>query len=257
MPNPTSVPYAERDPLARDDDPLTHPTETRVASASQLAVDLTDVAHRLGSRWALRGVTLGVEPGEVVAVVGPNGSGKTTLLRVLATTLVPLRGSGRIFGLDLVRDADAIRELVGMLGQSTGLYDDLTAAENLAFALRMYGRTPAAATIHTALESVGMAPHADERVRTLSSGMRRRVALARLVLRRPRLLLLDEPYNTLDSTGVAVVDSLIHETADAGGAVLVVSHDLGRSAAGRYDRVVGLSAGRIGVGTAVSPGARL
>jgi heme exporter protein A len=210
-----------------------------------LAVDLSDVAHRLGNRWALRGLTLRIQPGEVVAVVGPNGSGKTTLLRVLATALVPARGSGRVFGYDLTRDADAIREIVGMLGQATGLYDDLSAAENLAFALRMYGCVPTTAAIQSALQAVGMDTRASERVRTLSSGMRRRVALARVLLRRPRLLLLDEPYNTLDATGVEVVDTMIHETARSGGAVLVVSHDLGRAAGGHFDRVVTLQAGRI------------
>lgn len=255
MANSISAVYAERDSVPRGDDLLTDPGDTTGVSAARPAVDLVDVAHRLGNRWALRGVTLRVEPGEVVAVVGPNGSGKTTLLRVLATALSPLRGSARVFGHDLPRHADAVRELVGMLGQGTGLYDDLTAAENLTFALRMSGRAATAATVRTSLETVGMAPHADERVRTMSSGMRRRVALARVLLRRPRLLLLDEPYNTLDSTGVVVVDALIRETADAGGAVLLVSHDLERTAGSRYDRVVALSAGRIALGVPGSTGA--
>lgn len=255
MPNSSTAAYAERDSLARGDEPLTRPPQTSGVSTAHAAVELTDVAHRLGNRWALRGVTLRVEPGEVVAVVGPNGSGKTTLLRVLATTLVPHRGSARVLGFDLARDANAIRELVGMLGQATGLYDDLTAAENLAFAVRMYGSRPAAATIQTALETVGMAAHANDRVRTMSSGMRRRVAIARVLLRRPRLLLLDEPYNTLDPTGVAVVDSWIQETARSGGAVLLVSHDLSRSATSRYHRVVSLNAGRISLSTSMPTGA--
>jgi heme exporter protein A len=254
VPNPTTAAYADPDTLGRDADPSTHLPEPGGQSSAPSAVDLAGVAHRLGNRWALRGVTLRVDAGQVVAVVGPNGSGKTTLLRVLATSLVPLRGSGRVFGYDLARDADAIREIVGMLGQSTGLYDDLSAAENLAFALRMYGRAPTTVAIQSALEAVGMGAHASERVRTLSSGMRRRVALARLMLRRPRLLLLDEPYNTLDATGVEVVDAMISETARRGGAVLVVSHDLGRSADGHFHRVVGLRAGRVAVETSGSAG---
>ena len=252
MPNPTTASYAEPDTLARDGDPSTRLAEPTGQSSAAAAVDLADVAHRLGTRWALRGVTLRVEAGQVVAVVGPNGSGKTTLLRVLATSFVPVRGSGRVFGYDLAREADPIREIVGMLGQSTGLYDDLSASENLAFALRMYGRAPTTAAIQSALETVGMAAHASERVRTLSSGMRRRVALARVMLRRPRLLLLDEPYNTLDATGVEVVDAMIRETARTGGAVLVVSHDLERSAGNNFDRVVRLHAGRIAAGASGS-----
>jgi heme ABC exporter ATP-binding subunit CcmA len=209
------------------------------------AVDLTAIAHRLGNRWALRGITLRVDPAEVVAIVGPNGSGKTTLLRVLATSLPPTRGSGTVFGYDLLRQADDVRAAVAMLGHGTGLYDDLSAAENLRFAMRMLGDVPSAVAIDGVLETVGMRAHARELVRSLSSGMRRRIALARLFLRRPRLLLLDEPYNTFDPAGVELVDSLIRQTAASGGAALVVTHDLGRMAAARYDRVVTLQMGRV------------
>jgi len=212
---------------------------------SLAAAELTNVAHRLGFRWALRGVTLRVEPGEIVAVVGPNGSGKTTLLRILATTLTPSRGGGRVFGHDLREHADAVRAAVGMLGHATGLYDDLTAAENLRFALRMYGSSPAPSGIEAALEAVGMREYAHESVRSLSSGMRRRVALARLMPRRPRLLLLDEPYNSFDDAGVALVEALVRETARVGGAALIVTHDISREGGARYDRVVSLGAGRV------------
>jgi heme ABC exporter ATP-binding subunit CcmA len=187
---------------------------------------------------------LRVEPGEVVAVVGPNGSGKTTLLRVLATTLAPSRGTGRVFGHDLVSQPDGVRQVTGMLGHATGLYDDLTPAENLRFALRMYGSSPTPAVIDGALEAVGIREHAGEPIRSLSSGMRRRVALARLMLRRPRLLLLDEPYNSFDDAGVGLIDALVRETQGAGGAALVVTHDLARRGT-PYDRVVAMSAGRV------------
>jgi heme exporter protein A len=190
----------------------------------------------------------------VLAVIGPNGSGKTTLLRVVATSIVPMRGTGRVFGHDLLADADAVREIVGMLGHATGLYDDLSASENLAFSVRMHGLVPSSGAIASVLDAVGLQRHASERVRNLSSGMRRRVALARLLLRRPRLLLLDEPYNTFDATGVAVVDQLIRDTATAGGAALVVTHDLGRTGGIRYDRVIALDAGRVSDGRAAPPG---
>jgi heme exporter protein A len=246
VPDSTTAAYLERDSLAGE----AIAASSRAGggarnSASTPAVELRDVAQRLGHRWALRGITLRVESGEVLAIVGPNGSGKTTLLRVVGTSLIPTRGSGRVFGRDLAGEADAVRELTGMLGHATGVYDDLSAAENLGFAQRMYGEQPSVAAIDAALEAVGMREHASERVRGLSSGMRRRVALARLLLRRPRLLLLDEPYNTFDATGVAVVDTLIRETARGGGAALVVTHDLARSAGAAYDRVLSLDAGRV------------
>lgn len=245
MPNSTSTAYARADAVSRADEPSAPAGGEPAAASAAAAVQLTDIAHRLGHRWALRGISLRVERGAVVAIVGPNGSGKTTLLRVVATSLIPRRGSGRVFGHDLVRDADAVREIVGMLGHATGLYDDLTAAENLAFAMRMSGRPPSRAGIEAALDAVGMLAHAGERVRILSSGMRRRIALARVLLRRPRLLLLDEPYNTFDATGVEIVDRLIRDTASAGGAALVVTHDLERADAGHYDRVVPLRDGRV------------
>jgi heme exporter protein A len=246
VPDPTTTAYLEPDPLAHEAiAALSHAGGRSPNPPSTAAVELTDVAQRLGHRWALRGVTLRVEAGEVLAIVGPNGSGKTTLLRVIATSLTPTRGSGRVFGRDLVDEADAVRELTGMLGHATGLYDDLSGAENLRFAQRMYGGPTSAAVIDTALEAVGMRRHASERVRALSSGMRRRIALARLLLRRPRLLLLDEPYNTFDSAGVAVVDAVIRETVRAGGAALVVTHDLVRTTGAGYGRVLTLDAGRV------------
>ena len=246
MPDSTNTAYLEPDPLAHEAIGASpHAPGGLPSASSTAAVELTGIAQRLGHRWAVRGVTLRVDAGEVVAIVGPNGSGKTTLLRVVATALSPTRGSGRVFGCDLVDEADAVRELAAMLGHATGLYDDLTVAENLDFAQRMLGRPSSAAAIGGALEAVGMRKHAAERVRSLSSGMRRRVALARLLLRRPRVLLLDEPYNTFDATGVAVVDALIRETARAGGAALVVTHDLARTAGAGYDRVLALDAGRL------------
>ena len=218
------------------------PAESR---GSPAAVELAGVAHRLGHRWALRGLTLRVEPGEVVALIGANGSGKTTLLRILATALVPTRGSALVFGHDLRAEPEPARAVTAMLGHATGLYDDLTAVENLRFAQEMCGAGWSTAGIEAALDTVGMRDHGRTMVRTLSSGMRRRIALARLILRRARLLLLDEPYNSFDEVGAALVDSLVRDTASLGGAAVVATHDLARSGGMRFDRVVALSAGRV------------
>ena len=212
------------------------------------AISIDDVAQRLGGRWVLRGVSLRVDPGECIAVVGHNGSGKTTLLRVLSTVLRPTRGGGTIFGHDLVRDADAVRANCAMLNHGGGLYADLTAAENLIFAQRMMGERVDHAAIHRALERVGIGPFANNRVRTFSSGMQRRTAVARLYLRAARLLLLDEPYNSLDGDGVALVDELLASVRAKNGAAVVVLHDLERTNT-KFDRVVELAQGRIISGT--------
>ena len=208
------------------------------------AVALRDIAQRLGGRWALRGVTLDVAPGELVAIVGPNGSGKTTLLRVVGTALRPTRGDGAVFGHDLRRDPDAVRACTSMLTNGGGLYADLTASENLAFAQRMGGGSADPATVEAALRGVGLADVAHTRVRTFSSGMQRRLALARLTLRRTPLLLLDEPYNSLDSAGAALIDGLLADMQAHRGAALVVLHDLDRAGVA-FDRVLELRDGRL------------
>jgi heme exporter protein A len=202
------------------------------------------VARRFGRQWPLRAASLRVEPGEGVALLGRNGSGKTTLLRILATTLAPTRGGGRVCGHDLVRDADLVREHVGVLAHAPGLYPDLTAAENLAFAQRMCGEEVDGGAIAAALDRVGMGAHARERVRFFSSGMTRRVALARMILRPHDLLLLDEPYASFDADGIAMLDDILLEARARGAAVVIATHDPARAAA-VCDRMIELEAGTL------------
>lgn len=205
-------------------------------------LELRHAARRFGRRWALRGVTLQVQPGEVVAVTGSNGSGKSTLLRIAATAVTLTAGNGSVFGHDLRRRPGSVRPLIGLLGHAPGLYDDLTVAENLEFAARMLAISDPGSAISRALDRCGLASHGGERVRTLSSGWQRRVALARLWMQSPKLLLLDEPYNSFDDEGVAIVNSLIEETRASGGAALVVTHTLVQVAT-VLDRRVSLRAG--------------
>lgn len=212
--------------------------------AAVSAADLQGIARRFGRRWVLRGVSLRVEPGEAVALMGRNGSGKTTLLRIVSTALSPTRGTGRVFGHDLQRAGERVRGLVGVLGHAAGLYEDLTGAENLQFALRMCGMKPDRSAIEGALAEVGLVEAGDERVRTFSAGMRRRLALARLVLRPPRLLLLDEPYAAFDVDGIRKVNDFVRRVTAAGGAAIVSTHDLER-ALPVADRVVHIVDGQL------------
>ena len=188
------------------------------------AIDVRGLGKRFGIRWVLRGVSLEVGRGEAVGLLGPNGSGKSTILRILGTLLNPNAGTGSVSGLDIVRDASAVREQVGYLSHTPGLYDDLTARENLRFAADMLGLPYT--SVEGALERVGLAHVAGDRVRGFSAGMQRRLALARLILRSPRVLLLDEPYSNLDAGGVALMNSIISGVVRAGGAALVVLHEL-------------------------------
>ena len=208
------------------------------------AVHLSGIARRFGRRWVLRGLDLSAERGESIAVMGKNGSGKTTLLRVICTLLRPTRGTGRVFGFDLVNDAADVRTTVGLLGHNAGLYDHLTAAENLQFAMRMRGEPADHGRIAETLEKVELAHEAKELVRGFSSGMRRRLAFARILLARPSLLLLDEPYAAFDASGISLVNAYAREVTAAGGAAIIVTHDIER-ARPAIDRTVHIVDGRI------------
>lgn len=207
-----------------------------------LAIEASDIARRYGTSWVLRGVSLRVDAGEVVGLMGANGSGKSTLLRILATLLRPHRGAARVWGHDVVREAPDVRALIGYLAHSPGLYDDLTARENLAFVASMLGRD--ARDVDRVLERVDLERVAGNQVRALSAGMQRRVALARLIMIRPRILLLDEPYSNLDTAGIELINSLVSEWADQGTSALVVLHELA-PAAGLLHRTVTIREGRI------------
>jgi heme exporter protein A len=216
---------------------------------TQQAVRLDRLSRRFGTRWALRAISLEVRPGEIVGVIGHNGSGKSTLLRVMSTALRPSAGDGWIYGHHLIREAVEVRRHVGFLAHSPGLYEDLTAEENLIFAARMLVVNES--RIAEALRRVGLAHASRERVRGFSAGMQRRLALARLILGSPRLLLLDEPYNNFDPQGIELVNEVIEEARLAGGSALVVLHDQ-RQGERVLDRVIELDRGAL-VGNAVTP----
>jgi len=206
-------------------------------------VVIDGVAKRFGRKWALRGASFTAEPGSAVALMGHNGSGKTTLLRVVATTLRPTRGGGRIFGFDLLKETDQIRAHVGALYHEPGVYGDLSARENLEFARRMWGGE-SEISVEEALDRVGLGRVAGERASGFSSGMTRRLALARLVMRPPRLMLLDEPYASFDADGIELVNQMVRDTVERGGITLVATHDPSRSAK-VVDEVVTLQEGRV------------
>lgn len=204
-------------------------------------IHLRSAVALLGRFPALAGVDLDVAAGEVVLVEGPNGAGKTSLLRVCAGLLPLGAGSGWVLGHDLARRRRP--RGVGFLGHASGLYDDLSAEENVAFHLRVRGLDPAGAA--GALERLGL----EARLRNvaaarLSAGQRRRVALACLSASSPRLWLLDEPHAGLDEYARGHLDSLIGAAASEGHSVLVASHELEHT--GRLaDRRVRIEAGRM------------
>jgi heme exporter protein A len=222
------------------------------------AVVTAELARLFAGYPALAGVSLRVERGRAIALLGPNGAGKTTLLRILATAITPSFGRAEVDGLDVSHDPQLVRGRIAYLSHATGLYDDLTAGENLAFAATMLGlQSPERERRQTAvLAEVGLDAVADQRVRTLSAGMRRRLALGRLILAGPSLILLDEPYASLDLDGMALVDRLLAAWREVGATVLVASHAVERLL-GVVDGKVRLEAGTVsgieGVGVSEEP----
>ena len=204
------------------------------------AVRFRSAVALLGRFPALAGVDLTVETGEVVLVEGPNGAGKTSLLRACAGLLSVSEGEAEVLGHDLRREARQVRRKVGLLGHSTYLYDDLTVAENIAYAARAAHaeRTDTAAL----LERVGLTGRvAGTRVAVLSAGQRRRAAVAAMLSRHSELWLLDEPHAGLDATARDVLDGLVRDHVAAGGTVLMASHERERatSLATRAVRIAG------------------
>jgi heme exporter protein A len=205
------------------------------------AVLLTGVTRVFGTVAALVRVDLEVASGETVLIRGPNGAGKSTLLRLVATLLSPTYGGGRVLGLDLIADRFKVRRRTELLGHRTRLYEDLTARENLAFACAVAGL--ASDGIPKVLERVGLSRWADERVAGFSQGMRQRVAVARMLLRSPDLLLLDEPFAGLDAEAKSVVDEAILEASRGGCTVLMATHEPGRDRIA--SRIIFMDEGRV------------
>jgi ABC-type multidrug transport system ATPase subunit len=187
------------------------------------AVRLAGVTRLFDGLAAISQVSVDIAVGETVWLRGSNGSGKSTLLRLIATAITPTYGGGRVLGFDLVAGRAEIRARTDLLGHQTRMYDDLTAAENLRFACRLHHLDPRG--VDAALDRVGLQEVAAVRAGNFSHGMRQRLALARCVIRAPRLILLDEPYAGLDVDARVVVDDLLTGAREAGRTVLVASHE--------------------------------
>jgi ABC-type multidrug transport system ATPase subunit len=205
----------------------------------QPAIELRGLCRYFGERTALRDVSVTVPAGATLAVLGPNGAGKSTLLRILATLLRPHAGEVVLFGEPLPRRAFAVRARLGLLAHEPLLYGDLTGRENLRYHARLRGLD--AERVEEVLRDVRMEHRADDPVRLLSRGMVQRMAIARAVLHRPELLLLDEPKANLDPAAAELVEPLIGR--GSGATRVLTSHDP-RAAIQEADLVLALQGGR-------------
>lgn len=210
---------------------------------NEQAVRLRYAVALAGRYPLLAGADLDVRTGEIVVLKGPNGAGKTSLLRVVAGLLPLSAGEATVLGLDPSADARALRRQVGLLGHANSLYDDLTAEENVRFAARAARLPRDAAPL--ALERLGIRGRLPGLpARRLSAGQRRRVALAAVLARHPRLWLLDEPHAGLDAEHRELLDGLLREVTAAGATVIVASHEE-RTSDVLADRVVTMSGGTV------------
>jgi heme exporter protein A len=203
-------------------------------------IELRGLVRRYGEREALHDITLSLASGQTLVVFGPNGAGKTTLLRILATLLRAHSGEVRVLGRNLPADGWAVRGQIGFLGHSPLLYRQLSAAENLRFHARLHGVGDE--RVSEVLDTVGMRERSEEPTGSLSRGMLQRVAVARAVLHRPQLLLLDEPYANLDPRARELVGALIGRAP--GHTRVICSHDPSGGIA-EADVVLGLRGGRV------------
>jgi ABC-2 type transport system ATP-binding protein len=218
--------------------------------ATSSAIDVNGLGRDYGSTRALDRLDLIVPPGTLLGLLGPNGAGKSTTLLILATLLRPSRGSARLLGLDLARQAGAVRERLGLVFQDPTIDPLLTVEENLRFAARLAGLGGAAVSqaVNRAIERVGLGPHRHRRARQLSGGWRRLTDIARATLHRPDLLLLDEPTVGLDPEHRDRFWSVLDgERREHGVTVLFSTHYMAEAEAA--DRVV-----LLGHGVAVADG---
>jgi len=180
-----------------------------------------------GRLRVLRGLDLVVRPGEAVVVAGPNGAGKTTLLRLLAGLMRPEAGDVRVLGRPVRGAGAAGRHDIGFVSHQSLLYDDLTLEQNLTFAARLYGLPHPIEAARSALAAAGLTSRADESPRRLSRGMAQRAAIARALLHRPRVLLLDEPFTALDAAAAERLRGELAARLAEGLGMVIVTHRLG------------------------------
>jgi len=194
----------------------------------QAAIATRDLAKAFDGRPAVEGLDLEVAPGEVFGFLGPNGAGKTTTIRMLAALIAPTAGDAWIDGLALGHADSAIRRRVGLLTEAPGLYDQLTARQNLLFFARLY-RVPAADAareIERYLRRLELWERRDERVGGFSKGMKQKVALVRALIHRPAVVFLDEPTAGLDPESAQVVHQFIAEMQGEGRTIFLCTHNL-------------------------------
>lgn len=190
----------------------------------ETALEVESVWKYYGDFPALRDVGMRISQGSTVALLGRNGAGKTTLLRILAGLSSASKGSVKILGSDVRKEPT--RRRIGVLGHGISLYEELSASENLILFGRLYGLPDPAKRAEEMLERTGLTRVRDGLVREFSRGMRQRLAVGRAFLHDPDVLLLDEPFTSLDDKAIAVLQTLLRESSRRGRTIVLSTHQL-------------------------------
>ncbi|AEH50295.1 ABC transporter ATP-binding protein [Pseudothermotoga thermarum] len=192
------------------------------------AVEVIDLVKYYDSFQALRGVSFQVQEGEIFGLIGPNGAGKTTTLRILATLLKPSSGTVKIFGYDVVKEADSVRQCISYLPEDAGAYKELTGLDYLKFIARFFAKSESEfkQMVEKGVQMANLGEKIKAKVATYSKGMTRRLLIARALMVNPKLAILDEPTSGLDVLNAQDVRKMIKDYAKNGGTVLLSSHNM-------------------------------
>ena len=196
--------------------------------STELALTADGLGRAFDDRWAVRGVSLAVHRGEVVGLLGPNGAGKTTTVRMLTALIRPTEGTATVDGFDVREHPESVRTRVGILTETPGLYDKLSATANLDFFGRLYGLTTPvrAERIERYLRLFSLWERRDDLAATFSKGMKQKLAIARALLHDPSVVFLDEPTAALDPEAAFIVREAIETLRKAGRTIVLATHNL-------------------------------
>lgn len=197
---------------------------TESEDVQDIAIETRNLTKKFRSLVAIRGLSLKIARGQVTVLFGPNGAGKTTLIRIICTLSRATSGDLLIDGLDITTNGRQVRKKIGVVLHDPLLYDDLTAAENLKFYCRMYDSPDS--RIDELLDFFGLRHRRNDRVAVLSSGMVKKLSIARAMIHKPEILIFDEPFSGLDSNSTAKLMSLMDELRREGTTVLLATHHL-------------------------------
>jgi ABC-2 type transport system ATP-binding protein len=211
-----------------------------------LAIDVKHLTKRFGDFQAISDINFSVQDGETFGFLGPNGAGKTTTIRILTGISAPTEGSASVFGLDIVKDTITAKKMMGIVSETSNVYDDLSAWRNLMFSAELYGiaKSVRESRGKELLELFGLWDRKDDRARGYSKGMKRRLTLAMGLINEPRLLFLDEPTSGLDVQSNLIIRDVIRDLNSRKVTVFLTTHNI-EEANLVCDRVAIVNRGRI------------